>query len=223
MRRRRCSRPAASRARERPDTPRLGGSSRGHNGPMKRALAGLLLILTLPAAALAAPKRERERGGVEEARHTHGATRPPDRVAGGAITVEPTEGLAGLLRTVRVTLARGQAPVALDYPDRFQRRALNGRAYVKGLPTGRTLDRADPSVAIDVSGLPAGTYRLPVRRGGAQIGTAVFRLYAQRKEGEEDDEKGELRGPFGPIGRNPIDSSGDATEESETFVAVEPD
>ena len=188
---------------------------------MRRTLPVLLLVLALPATALAAERGNEHGGGsVEEARHAHRVTRPPERVAGGAITVEPTEGLAGMLRTVRVTLAQGQAPVALDYPDRFQRRALNGRAYVKGQPAGSALDPSDRSVAIDVSGLPAGTYRLPVRRGGADIGTAVFRLYAQRKEG--DEEEGALRGPFGPIGRNPVDSSDNTSEDSETFIAVVP-
>ena len=141
-------------------------------------------------------------------------------MAGGAISVEPTEGLAGQTRTVRVTLAAGAPAVRLDYPGRFQQGGLNGRSFVPGRPDGRTLDADGRTVTLDVSGLPAGTYRVPVRRGGAVIGTAVFRLYAQRREG---DEEAKLKGPFGPVGRAPIDSSGDATEECETFVAVEPD
>jgi hypothetical protein len=188
---------------------------------MKRALPVLLLLVMLPTGAQA-QEPEHGGGGVKEARRAHGATRPPEHVAGGAITVAPTEGLAGDLRSVRVTLAAGAAPVDLDYPARFRERAANGRAYVRGTPSGRTLRPADRTVEIDVSGLPAGTYRLPVRRGGKLLGTAEFRLYAQRKEGDEQDSE-RLRGPFGPIGRNPVDSSEDNSEESETFVAVEPD
>jgi len=189
---------------------------------MRRALPVLLLWLALPATALAAPERERDREGpIAEARQQHGATRPSERVARGAITVEPTEALAGTQRTVKVTLAAGEAAVAVDYPGRFQQRAINGHSFMPGRPSGRTLDSGDRSVTLDVSGLPAGTYRLPVRRGGRLLGTAVFRLYTQRKEGDEGEES-ELRGPFGALGRVPINSTDDLTEESETFVAVDP-
>ena len=98
----------------------------------------LLLALVLPATAYAAPERERDRGGpVAQARKNHGATKPDDRVAGGAITVEPTEGLAGMTKTVTVTLARAERGVSIEYPDRFQARAINGRSYVPGRPAGR--------------------------------------------------------------------------------------
>jgi hypothetical protein len=190
---------------------------------MRRAVRVLLLLsLALPATSLAAPERDRDRdrgGPIAEARRQHGATQPAERVAGGAITVEPTEGLAGLQHSVKVTLAGGESAVDLGYPARFQARALNGRSFVPGRPSGRALGPSDRTAEIDVSGLPAGTYRLPVRRGGKVLGTAVFRLYARRREGDEGKE---LRGPFGPVGRNPVDSSQDATEESETFVVAVP-
>src|SRR3954454_13281116 len=189
---------------------------------VRRVLPALLLFCALPASASAATEREAHGGGpVAEARKAHGSTRPADRVADGAITVEPTEGLAGLQRTVRVTLAAGEGAVDLSYPSRFSDRTLNGHAFVPGLPTGRTLDASSRSATIDVSGLPAGTYRLPVRRGGRLLGTAVFRLYAQRKEGDEGENQ--LRRPFGRLGRNTFDASNDSTDESETFVVAEPD
>jgi hypothetical protein len=185
-----------------------------------RGLAGsvaLLALLALPGAALG--EEGHGPGGIEGARQAHRATRPPQSVAGGQITVSPTEGFAGQLRTVTVTLAPGEPGVTIDYPGRFGSRALNGRPYVPGRPTGGTLRADARSLAIDVSGLPAGTYSLPVTIGGRRIGVAVFRLYAQRKEGGGETAE---RGPFGPLERVPIDSSDDNSEESETFVAVDP-
>src|SRR5262245_50841403 len=188
--------------------------------PMRRPALFLLLWLVLPAAAQAAPQRERDRGGpIAEARRQHGATKPDEHVAGGALTVEPTEGLAGAQQTVTVTLAPGEGAVDLDYPARFQARAITGHAFVPGRPSHSSLSPSDRVAEIDVSGLPAGTYRIPVRRGGKLLGTAVFRLYTRRRESDERDE---LRGPFGSVGRVPIDSSNDSTEESETFVAADP-
>src|SRR5689334_8124679 len=181
---------------------------------MRRLAAFALLVFALPATALAQSAR------VVEAREHHRATKPDAHVAGGAITVDPTEGIAGLTHTVKVTLASGEPGVSIDYPGRFQASAINGRSYVPGRPAGASLSAADRSVSIDVSRLPAGTYELPVRRGGTVIGTAVFRLYVGEREGDQNDR---LSGPFGPLGRAPIDSSNDSTEESETFVAVEPD
>ncbi|MDX6656600.1 MAG: hypothetical protein QOH62_1393 [Solirubrobacteraceae bacterium] len=191
---------------------------------MRRSILAVLILLAVPASALAETQSQREHdhgaGGVAEARRGHAATKPPDQVAGGAITVEPTEGLASALQTVRVTLAAGAAPVDLAFPARFSQRAINGHAFVKGTPRGRRLDASGRTVSLDVSGLPAGTYRLPVRRGGAVIGTAVFRLYARRREG--GDERA-ATGPFGRLGRVPVDSSNDNTEESEAFIVAEPD
>ena len=137
----------------------------------------------------------------------HGATRPPDRVAGGAITRRADRGAGRPDETVRVTLARGSPPrCAVDYPGRFQQGARsNGRSFVPGRPAGRTLDADGRTAdARRVAGCPR-ALRLPVRRGGAAIGTAVFRLYAQRREGDEEAQA--QRGPFGPVGRSPIDSS----------------
>jgi hypothetical protein len=189
-----------------------------------RRLLPILALLALPGSAAAqAPEHEHGGGGIAEARRAHGATRPPESVAGGAITVQPTEGLASALRTVRITLAPGAGAVDLAFPRRFSQRAANGRAFMSGRPAGRRLDAADRSVQLDVSGLPAGTYRLPVRRGGALIGTAEFHLYAQRKEGREEEDGETRTGPFGRLGRVPVDSSQDSTEESETFIVAEPD
>jgi hypothetical protein len=190
---------------------------------MRRISLAALVLLAVPATAFAETERQREidhgAGGVSEARRGHGATKPADRIAGGEITVEPTEGLASALKTVRVTLATGAAPVDLAFPARFSQRAINGRAFVKGTPRGRRLDASGRTLSLDVSGLPAGTYRLPVRRGGAVIGTAVFRLYTRRREGGADEAP---KGPYGRLGRVPVDSSQDTTEESETFIAVNP-
>jgi hypothetical protein len=188
----------------------------------------LILLAAVPASAFAQTERrlerDRDRGGaVAEARKGHGATRPADKVAGGAVSVEPTEGLASFQKTVRITLAANADPVDLDFPGRFSQRAVNGRLFVKGRPTGRHLGLEDRSYDIDVSGLPAGTYRIPVRRAGRTIGTAVFRLYTRRREGGDEERVREAaKGPFGPIGRVPVDSSQDATEESETFIAATP-
>jgi len=182
-----------------------------------RVFVLLAVALVLPASAWAAEAHEHGPDGIAGARQAHGATRPPSIVASGQITVSPTEGFAGQLRTVTVTLASGANGVTLDYPSRFSSRAINGRSYVPGRPIGDSLAPADRSVAIDVRGLPAGTYRLPVRRGGRLVGTAVFRLYAQRKEGADT-----RTGAFGPLQRAVIDSSNDNSEESETFVAVDP-
>jgi hypothetical protein len=179
--------------------------------------AVLLAALGLPASAFGEPEHEHGPTGIAGARQAHGAKQPPSTVADGQITVTPTEGFAGQLGTVTVTLASGAKGVKLDYPSRFASRAINGRSYVPGRPTGDSLAPPDRSVAIDVSGLPAGTYRLPVRRADTVIGTAVFRLYAQRKEGAET-----RTGAFGPLQRAVIDSSNDNSEESETFVAVDP-
>jgi hypothetical protein len=177
----------------------------------------LLAALGLPAAAFGEPEHEHGPSGLAGARQAHGAKQPPSKVADGQITVTPTEGFAGQLRTVTVALASDARGVSLEYPDRFSARAINGRSYVPGRPTGDALTPDDRAITIDVSGLPAGTYRLPVRRAGAVIGTAVFRLYAQRKEGSET-----RTGAFGPLQRVAIDSSDDNSEESETFIAVDP-
>src|SRR4051812_17817766 len=165
-------------------------------GFVRRLAALALLVTALPATAPAQSER------VVEARQQHRATKPDEHVAGGAITVDPTEGLAGLTHTIKVTLASGEPGVAIDYPARFQDRAINGRSYVPGRPAGEALSAADRSVSIDVSGLPAGTYRLPVRRGAAVIGAAVFRLYVGGREGGEGG--GRPRGAVRPPGPNPL-------------------
>jgi hypothetical protein len=189
-----------------------------------RRLLVVLALLALPGSAMAqAPEHEHGGGDIAQARHAHGATRPPDPVAGGAISVQPTEGFASALRTVRISLASGAGAVDLAFPRRFSQRASNGRAFMRGRPLGGHLGAADRSVDLDVSGLPAGTYRVPVRRGGALLGTAEFRLYAQRKEGREEEEGEKQAGPFGRLGRVPVDSSGDDSEESETFIVADPD
>ena len=55
------------------------------------------------------------------------------------------------------------------------------------------------------------------------IATARFRLYAPRREGlEEGGDERAARAVFGKLGRVPVDSSQDATEESETFVVLSP-
>ena len=70
---------------------------------MRRPAALVLLALLVPAVASAAPERDRDTDGpVAKARRAHGATRPDERVVGGALTVDPAEGLAGVLRTVDV-------------------------------------------------------------------------------------------------------------------------
>jgi hypothetical protein len=179
---------------------------------MRRAVPVLLLLcLAQPATAFAAPQREGEHPlTVAKARGMYNARPLPTQVAG--VSVTPAEGIAAYTEKIRLSLS-GAAEPAVDVvlPDRFGARAQNGRAYVPGRPTGsRRLSSAAPTVSFDVGGLPAGTYALPLRRGGKTVATAHFRLYAPRKEGlEEGDETG--KGAFGPIGRVPIDSSGDST------------
>src|SRR4029079_6765061 len=164
-------------------------------GSMRRLAALALFVFALPAPALAQSER------VVRAREHHRATKPDEHVAGGVITVTPTEGIAGLTHTIDVTLASGEPGVSIDYPDRFQDRAINGRSYVPGRPAGEALSAAHPSVSIDVSRLPAGTYRLPVRRGSTVLGTAVFRLYVGEREG--DEERDRLTGPVWQRCANP--------------------
>jgi hypothetical protein len=184
--------------------------------PMRRTLPVLLLVLALPATAAG-------RDGlptVEQAREGHGATKPATTVAGGDVTISPTEGIASVTQAVEINLRRG-GPVDVGFPARFSERALNGRAFVKGTPSSGSVDEGG-TLSIDVSGLPAGTYRLALRRAGRRIGTAVFRLYTVRREGEEAEGEERAAGPFGPLTRAAIDSSQDAFEESETFIAVNP-
>jgi hypothetical protein len=175
----------------------------------------LLALLGLPGVAMGAGGLP----GVEQAREAHGATKPPGSIVAGAVTVTPTEGIASVTRSVEIQLRRGTA-VNIDLPARFSRRGLNGRAFVDGTPASAALD-SGATLSLDVSGLPAGTYRLPLHRNGALIGTAVFRLYSASREGDEAGAKN-LPTPFGRLDRAELDTSQDATEESETFIAVDP-
>jgi hypothetical protein len=186
-------------------------------GRMRRALGVLLALVALPATALAAPER-RGIATIEQLRAAHGAARLSGLAAGGDVTVSPAEGIASVTGTVRVAVRRG-AGVQVGFPALFAQRAANARPFVRGTPSGGAVDSGH-ALAIDVSGLPAGTYRLPLRRGGRQIGTATFRLYVPSREGAERDSQ--AAGPFGPLERAAIDTSNDSTEESETFVAVDP-
>ena len=176
----------------------------------------VVIALLAPAAAMGA---EHDRQSVGDARAAHGAQRLPTTVADGDVTVTPAEGLASITRTVTVHVVGGST-VDVQFPARFATRASNGRPYVRGTPV-RGIAAPGSDLQIDVSRLPAGTYRLPLRRDGGLIGTAIFRLYTPVREG---DSSGSPRAgtPFGQIGRIPLDSSNDLTEESETFVAVDP-
>jgi len=195
---------------------------------MKRAVRVLLLLLlvALPATAMAAPKRDRDKRpfDVEKSRGLYNAKALPKQA--GGVAVSPAEGVASYTQTVTLTLTDpGNGPVELALPARFGERARNGRAYVPGTPTGtRRLGASGRSVKFDVSGLPAGTYALPVSRGGRKIATVRFRLYAPRREGaeEEGEQEGSARAAFGRLGRVPIDASEGLGEESESFVALSP-
>lgn len=190
---------------------------------MRRSLSVLLLWVALPATALAAPERERDRPfTVEKGRTLYNTTALPKRVAG--VNVSPAEGIAGKTQTLTFSLTDpGAAPLDVVLPDLFSARSQNHRSYVPGRPTGaRRLTGGERSVDFDVSGLPAGTYSFPLRRGGRTVGTARFRLYAPRKEGIEEAEGGSAGTVFGRIGRVPIDASSGLGEESETFVALSP-
>jgi hypothetical protein len=188
---------------------------------MRRPAVVMLLWLVAPATAFA--DRQERPFNVEKGRQVSGAKPLPKQVAG--VTVTPAEGVAARTQKVTLTLTDPDAgPVQLVLPERFGARSQNGRSYVPGRPSGsRRLDAGDTSISFDVSGLPAGTYALPIKRAGTTIGVARFRLYAPRKEGIEDEGEGDSgREVFGPVGRVPVDSSQDSTEESETFVALSP-
>ena len=183
-----------------------------------RGLVGfgaLLALLALPGAAFGEPPSIAKVG---DARAAHGATPLPQTVAGGDVTVTPAEGLASITRTVTIHV-NGGGPVGVDLPTRFSDRAANGRPFVRGTPSSGVAD-AGADLVLDVSGLPAGTYRLPLSRRGRPIGTATFRLYTPQREGAQEGDR--AAGPFGEIGRIPIDTSNNAMEENETFVAVDP-
>jgi hypothetical protein len=180
-----------------------------------RAAVGVLLValLALPAAAVA-----EHPASVEAARAAHGSRGLSGTFAAGDVIVSPAEGIASVTRTIQLRVTNG-TPVEVDFPARFSQRAANGRPFVRGTPSGATLD-AGSAVSIDVSGLPAGTYRLPLLRGGRRIGNAVFRLYTPTREGDAAGAR--AASPFGRLGRIFLDTSNDTTEESETFVAADP-
>ena len=136
---------------------------------MRRPLAAVLLCLVVPATAAAAPERPFT---VEKGRELYGVGPVPKQAAG--VRVSPAEGIAARTQNVTLTLADASAgPVQIVLPDEFGARSQNGRSYVPGRPSGsRRLSAADRSASFDVSGLPAGTYDIPVRRGGRTIGTA---------------------------------------------------
>jgi hypothetical protein len=178
-------------------------------------------VFVLLAVALVLPASAFGRDGlptVEKAREAHGATRPAGTVAGGDVTVTPSEGIASVTRTVAIHVTRGGS-IHADFPARFSKRALNGRPFVPGSPSSGSVDTGS-TLTLDVSGLPAGTYQLPLYRGNSRLGTAVFRLYAASREGDEGEKK--LPAPFAAVSRIEIDTSQDETEESETFIAVDP-
>jgi hypothetical protein len=189
---------------------------------MRRPAAVMLLSLVVPASALAAPARERRERPftVEDGRRLYNATALPGEVAG--VSVSPAEGVAAYTQKVTLTLADPvSGPVDVALPARFSERAQNGRAYVPGTPSGsRELSAASRSVSFDVGGLPAGTYALPIRRGGRKAGAVRFRLYAPRKEGVESED--ETPSIFGPVQRVPLNASAGQGEESETFVVLDP-
>src|SRR5207244_3977556 len=166
---------------------------------------------------------ERERlFTVEKARGFYDAKALPSEV--GGVSVSPAEGIASMTQTLTFALTDPSAgAVDIALPAQFGARSQNGRSYVPGRPTGtRRLSSADRSVSFDVGGLPAGTYAVPIRRGGTTIATARFRLYAPRREGLEEGGDARARAVFGKLGRVPVDSSQDNTEESETFVVLSP-
>jgi hypothetical protein len=175
----------------------------------------LLALLALPGVAFGEPPSV---ANVGDARAAHGATPLPQTVAGGAVTVTPAEGVASITRTVTLHV-NGGGPVGVDLPARFSGHAANGRPFVRGTPSSGVAD-AGADLVLDVSGLPAGTYRLPLSRGGRPIGAATFRLYTPQREGAQEGDR--AAGPFGAVGRIAINTSNDATEENETFVAVDP-
>lgn len=209
----------------------------------------LLAALALPATAIAEPQRERSkgielRGGVTPPPRQHA-------LPNGDLTVDPAIAPAGLTNQVTVTvhLARdaGGASLLVTLPQRFVQRAPSGLRYAgtprlrdsaRGRATARVDGRdlvvdlgdaaagSEVSFSIDVSGLPAGEWPLALRWRDPQgatsdLGSAAFALVPARREpGAEARQPG----PFGALApvRLEQDVSNDATEESETFVAVDP-
>jgi hypothetical protein len=216
---------------------------------MKRALPVLVVLVAMPATALAAPKREHDKG--IELRG--GVAAPPERhgLPNGNLTVSPTIAPAGLTSQVTLTmhLARdaGGASLLATLPQRFVQRAPSGLRYA-GAPrlresahgkahstvSGRdvTIDLgaaaagSDVSFSIDVSGLPAGEWPITLRWRDGQgrttdVGTASFALVPARREAAGENQQPSPFGALAPV-RLEQDVSNDGSEESETFVAVDP-
>ncbi|HET8535930.1 MAG TPA: hypothetical protein VFL73_02005 [Solirubrobacteraceae bacterium] len=214
-----------------------------------RVFVLLAVALVLPASAFAEP--EREHGNGVELRGGVVAPPDHLALPNGQLTVSPALGPAGLTGQVTLTVHLAEdangASLRATLPQRFVERAANGLRYA-GTPrlraTGRgnakswvagrdlTVDLgaapagSDVSFTIDVSGLPAGTWPIKLRWRDAQnrvtnAGTAAFALVPARREPAAE---GRDAGPFGALAAVRIeqDVSNDGTEESETFVAVDP-
>jgi hypothetical protein len=182
------------------------------------SMRGFVRVFVLLAAVLAVPATAfAESPRIDDLRAAHGAASLPRTVAAGDVTVTPAEGVASITQVVVLHVANGPA-VQVAFPPRFSESAANGRPFMRGRPSTAIVD-AGADLRLDVSGLPAGTYTLPLRRGARRIGTATFRLYTPEREGDAD---GRSEGPFGPVERVPLNTSFDSAEESEPFVAVDP-
>jgi hypothetical protein len=170
----------------------------------------------------------------------------------GTLTISPVQAPAALTSQVTLTVhldrdANGavllarlpqtfveRAPSGLRYAGAPRlRRSAGGRASssLKGrdlaLDLGSAPAGSDVSFSIDVSGLPAGEWPIELRwrdAAGAvtDLGAARFALVPPRRESPRDADA--LAGPFGKLApvRLEQDVSNDSTEESETFVAVDP-
>ena len=198
---------AASAARERPLEQAKEEQGELEAPPSRFALGDAALNVT-PNELLAASPGQKLRFSVELTSPVQGATfavtlprRWLERPASGLPATRP----AGLLERAsgRARLSRAGRTVELD---------------LAPSPEGTTA-----SFEVEDRGIPAGTYRLPFSwrdaRGRAKrAGTAVVRVFARVREGEETPEA------FGRLASPGVTSnvSGDTIEESETFIATTP-
>ena len=194
---------------------------------------------------------------VERAREAFDASRLPTRVAlpAGALSVEPAEQLAAVAgATVRlevvldrpaegaaliVTLPRrfvqtpaSEIPFAGEptlAPDSGDEAELDNGARSATLELGTTAAGETVAMTIEVGGLPAGTYDLPLRwrdSGGAvtRAGKARIRLYAPRRESEPAGVRAATSAGLvsAPMPGFAVNASNDGGEQSETFIAVTP-
>jgi hypothetical protein len=210
------------------------------------AIGLAVVVLGMPGSALAQARpgdlkleRAREESGLRSKPHTRYG------LPAGALKVSPAELVAaragqhlrfsvvldrrirGATLTVvlpRRWLQRPASPLPAVRDLRLRRRAERTRLSRRDRTVALELRGGDGDVAsfdIEDVGIPAGTYRLPFRWRDSsgrtrKAGVARVIFYAPAREGPEGGD------PFGRLASpgQTVDPSGDAVEESETFIVV---